>query len=170
MSETSNDTNPQNHEACHSIMTLWKRPGFLIRRAHQIHVALFLEECAEFNLTPIQYGILTELSENPGIDQITIAREVGIDRTNVADVLKRLEKRGFLSRKTAKHDRRMKLVRLTPEGHQVVTAMFNSMMTAQIKFVAPLSENENELFLELLLRLVRENNHLGRTDLKPSKM
>jgi len=165
-----NEKNLQDHEAFHSIMPLWKRPGFLIRRAHQIHVALFLEECAEFNLTPIQYGILTELSENPGIDQITIAREVGIDRTSVADVLQRLEKRGFLSRKTAKHDRRMKQVHLTPEGHQVVKAMFNSMMTAQIKFVAPLSEQEKELFLEFLLRIVRENNHFGRTDLKPSKL
>jgi len=31
-------------------MPLWARPGFLIRRLHQIHYALFFEECAAFDV------------------------------------------------------------------------------------------------------------------------
>ncbi|HYB09490.1 MAG TPA: MarR family winged helix-turn-helix transcriptional regulator, partial [Alphaproteobacteria bacterium] len=71
-------------------MPLWSRPGYLIRRLHQIHQALFLDECRTFRITPIQYGLLTVLSTHPGIDQVTLAAELGIDRTNVADVLARL--------------------------------------------------------------------------------
>ena len=40
---------------------LQERPGFLIRRLHQIHVALFMEECAAESITPVQYSILTAL-------------------------------------------------------------------------------------------------------------
>ena len=34
--------------------SLMRRPGFLVRRLHQIHLALFAEECAAFDLTPVQ--------------------------------------------------------------------------------------------------------------------
>ena len=74
----------------HSDMPLWGRPGYLLRRLHQIHYALFFEECAGFDITPVQYGLLTTLSLNPDLDQNSLARELGIDRTNVADVLNRL--------------------------------------------------------------------------------
>ena len=39
------------------------RPGHLIRRLHQIHVAMFLNKCSDFNLTPVQFGILTVLAD-----------------------------------------------------------------------------------------------------------
>ena len=39
-------------------LPLMSRPGFLIRRLHQIHIALFLEECAGVDITPVQYTLL----------------------------------------------------------------------------------------------------------------
>src|SRR3712207_3909940 len=97
-------------------MPLWARPGYLIRRLHQIHYALFFEECAGFDITPVQYGLLTTLSLNPDLDQNSLGRELGIDRTNVADVLARLEERGLVQRRRSDRDRRMVLARLTPGG------------------------------------------------------
>src|SRR6266496_2668773 len=48
---------------------LWGRPGFLIRRLHQIHYGLFFEECGHATITPLQFGMLTVLAEHPkGID------------------------------------------------------------------------------------------------------
>src|ERR1700704_5815821 len=43
-------------------------PGFLIRRLHQIHVAIFLEECAAFNITPVQFSLLKTLSAGTEMD------------------------------------------------------------------------------------------------------
>ena len=56
---------------------------------------IFFEECDDFGITPVQYGLLTMLSTNPDSDQVTLANALGIDRTNVADVLVRLEQRGL---------------------------------------------------------------------------
>ena len=53
------------------LTTLWERPGYLIRRLHQIHVAIFLEECADHGITPVQYAVMTALLTHPGADQVT---------------------------------------------------------------------------------------------------
>src|SRR5262249_5333494 len=58
---------PLRADTVHSDMPLWGRPGYLLRRLHQIHYALFFEECAGFDITPVQYGLLTTLSVNPDL-------------------------------------------------------------------------------------------------------
>lgn len=150
-------------------MPLWARPGYLLRRLHQVHYALFFEECAAFDITPVQYGLLTALSNNPNLDQNSIGRELGIDRTNVADVINRLTRRGLIKRQRSKEDKRMMLARLTPEGQRVTKAMYPAMQRAQERLLEPLLPVERNAFVTMLIRLVDGNNHLGRTIFKPNK-
>ncbi|MEE8444474.1 MAG: MarR family transcriptional regulator, partial [Alphaproteobacteria bacterium] len=138
--------------------TLWDRPGFLVRRLHQIHVAMFLEECAGASMTPVQYGLLSILAEAPGLDQVALAAELGIDRTNVADVLERLERRGLLTRAVNPRDRRMKLATLTNAGKGYVRKNRALMLRAQERLLDPLSPGDARSFMALLRRLVEENN------------
>lgn len=145
---------------------LWQRPGYLIRRLHQIHVALFIDECAAFNITPVQYAVMTVLRDRPGLDQISIANEAAIDRTNVADVLARLEDRGLLDRQVSTADRRMKLARLTAEGERVASDMEDQMGHAQDRFVAPLSPAERAQLMRLMSKLVAANNEYSRAPTK----
>ncbi|AWO95351.1 winged helix-turn-helix transcriptional regulator [Bradyrhizobium diazoefficiens] len=149
-------------------MPLWARPGFLVRRLHQINYALFFEECASFDITPVQYALLTTLSLNPDMDQVSLGKEVGIDRTNVADVLRRLERRGLLERKKGDKDRRAVLAHLTTEGERVTRDMFAAMQRAQNRLLEPLPAEERTAFMATLLRLVDAHNHLGRTVFQPS--
>lgn len=149
-------------------MPLWTRPGFLIRRLNQIHYAIFLEECAGFDLTPVQYGLLTALSEHPGSDQASLAREVGLDRTNAADILRRLERRGLVIRRSSDTDKRVKLSYLTEEGERVRRDMFGAMRNAQVKLLEPLSPQAQNDFLLMMMRIVSAKNHLGRTIFRPS--
>lgn len=141
---------------------LWQRPGFLIRRLHQIHVALFLEECREFDVTPIQYGLMTALLVQPGLDQISLARDAGIDRTSVADVLQRLEQRGIIVRKFSDEDRRVKLVFLTAKGENLTRKMESAMLRAQERLVEPLSKNKRDKLMRILTELVTANNEYSR--------
>jgi DNA-binding MarR family transcriptional regulator len=149
-------------------MPLWARPGYLLRRLHQIHYALFFEECTAFDITPVQYGLLTTLSLNPDLDQNSLGRELGIDRTNVADVLARLAKRGLVERHRSKQDKRMVLARLTPSGQRATDEMYSAMLKAQNRLLAPLTAGERKAFIDTLLRLIEGNNHLGRTIYDPS--
>ena len=141
---------------------LWDRPGFLIRRLHQIHVALFLEECRTFDVTPVQYAVMTALSIAPGRDQITLARDAGIDRTNAADVLKRLAQRGLIERRQGAADRRVKLAYLTQEGEALTKRMEAAMLRAQERLVAPLDEGDRARLMRSLAALVAANNEFSR--------
>jgi DNA-binding MarR family transcriptional regulator len=142
------------------------RPGYLIRRLNQIHYAIFFEECKQFNITPVQYGMLTALSVTPGIDQKTLGHELGLDRTNTADVLKRLEERGLVRRVPSAVDGRVKNAFPTPEGEKITRGMFDAMAAAQERLLAPLAAADRKKFMELLRVLVESNNELGRASMR----
>lgn len=148
--------------------SLWGRPGYLVRRLHQIHVAMFLEECNEFNVTPVQFAVLTVLFNSDTMDQVSIANQIGVDRNTVADVIRRLEKRGVLERPASVADKRAKLARITDKGRAFVEAVQPAMIRAQRRLVKPLNDEEHEVLMTLLGKLIQENNESSRAPLRPS--
>lgn len=147
-------------------LPLWSRPGYLVRRLHQIHTAIFAEECKTFGITPVQYGLLTALLYYPGSDQVSLGAEVGIDRSNVADVLERLTERGLVRREKSASDRRMMLAFLTGEGEALTREMHAAMQAAQERLLAPLPPADRRAFMAMLVRLIDGNNQYGRSLLR----
>lgn len=160
----SNDK--QKKRAAAAGFSLQDRPGFLIRRLHQIHVAIFAEECAQYQVTPVQYSVLSALQEHGRSDQISLARETGIDRTNVAEVLHRLEARGLVIRAPGEQDRRTKYASLSRKGTDLVNSMASAAKRAHDRTVAPLTPEQRAPFLAALHALVSANNELGRAPLR----
>jgi len=146
--------------------TLWSRPGFLVRRLHQIHMAIFLRECAKEQVTPIQWGILTIVQAQPGVGHAEIADELGLDRSNVANVLDRLTRRRLLKQTVSKADKRRKSVLITAEGRQLLAAFKPNAHRAQRKLLELLSEEERRTFMKMLTRLVEHNNELSRAPIR----
>ena len=99
-----------------SLSRLYARPGFLLRRAHQISAAVFEDACRELSITPAQFGVLTVLQAHPGMGQSSLARALGFDKVTVLRVLRGLQARGLVSRGPAEENRRNVCVTLTPEG------------------------------------------------------
>lgn len=145
-----------------SMTSLWVRPGYLVRRLHQIHVAIFLQECASFGITPVQYAVMTALLNRPGADQVTVSRDAGIDRTNVADVLARLDQRGLVKREASALDRRQRIARLTDEGDRITREMEHASLTAQAKFMEPLTIEKQNQLMALMTEMVQANNEYSR--------
>ncbi|HOS86537.1 MAG TPA: MarR family transcriptional regulator, partial [Burkholderiaceae bacterium] len=88
-------------------------PGHLVRRAHQLAVALFMEETAAFEVTPVQFAILNALIDIPGEDQVTLAARVAFDAATSGSVIGRLEARGWIRREVDPKDKRRKLLWVT---------------------------------------------------------
>lgn len=139
---------------------LRRRPGFLIRRLHQIHLALFAEECGAFGVTPVQYSIMTAIERQPKLDQASLCEEVGIDRATMADVLSRLEKRGLVTRRRSGTDQRMKLVAITAAGRRLLTRIDPHARRAHERTVDALPSEERAAFVESLTRLIAANQVL----------
>src|ERR1700689_3801668 len=53
--------------------TLFRRPGFLVRRLHQIYVAIYFQNCERFGTTPVQSSVMQVLMSQPGMDQVALA-------------------------------------------------------------------------------------------------
>jgi MarR family transcriptional regulator, lower aerobic nicotinate degradation pathway regulator len=140
--------------------------GVLIRRLHQVYLTIYARQCAEFDTTPVQSSIMQVLLQYPGIDQRVLATEIGVDRTTVSDVLRRLEGRGIVKRKAGRDDRRTKLVVLTPAGEAMLVRMQDAIDAAHIALVGSLPAADRDRFLGQLESLVQANNHLGRTALR----
>jgi len=147
-------------------LSLWDRPGFLVRRLHQISVAIFMDEMGDLDITPVQFGALSVISANPGIDQSALARELGIDRANVADVVARLSAAGHIERRPSLRDRRAKSLRMTLSGDEHLKQASACFSRVHRRLLGPLSGEEREVFLDLLVRLIEGNNSLGRAELR----
>ena len=142
------------------------RPGFLIRRLHQLHGSLFLEETRAFAITPVQYSLMTALLERGEMDQNSLALEIGLERTSVAEVVPRLQTRGLIQRLKDRNDARVKLVRLTPKGRQLLKKMAPAAQRAHDRTIDKLAKGDRELFLLQLIRLVEANNEAGAVPLR----
>jgi DNA-binding MarR family transcriptional regulator len=142
---------------------LQARPGFLIRRLHQIHVALFMEECAAESITPVQYSILTALEHMGTAEQIALSSAVGLDTTNVADVLARLERQRMVKRRMSPRDKRMKVVSLTETGRALLLRIDAGAARAHERTLAALSPTARARFMRDLAHLVEYNNDDSRT-------
>ena len=129
-------------------------PGHLIRRAQQRAVAIFMEETAGFDVTPVQFAILNALMDDPGEDQITLSGRVAFDAATSGSVLGRLEAKGWVRREADPLDKRRKLLWITPEGEQVALKMKRAVSRAQQRIVSPLNARERDQLAALLAKLV----------------
>lgn len=141
---------------------MWRRPGFLIRRLTQIGQSIFFELCKSESITPLQVGMLTALSMNPWLDQKAIGRELSLDRTTTAEVLKRLGDKGLVETRVNPDDRRSRLSVITKEGLKLINDLQESIYLSQELLVEPLSPEDRVVFMKLLAQLVDAHEKMGK--------
>ena len=137
---------------------LYKRPGFLLRRAHQIAVTLFLNELDDKAVTTTQYGVLVILRHCEGLDQIDLSKKVGLDRTTTALVVRKLEQKGLTVRVPDPHDGRRKIIVLTGRGERMLERLKEPARKARERELSVFSEDEAAEFVALLDKVVAHFN------------
>lgn len=146
---------------------IYARPGHLFRRAQQIATAIFIEECAGLDLTPLQYDALTAIGMQPGIDATRLGELIACDRSTLGTLLERLEASDQVVRHASAHDRRVKVLYLTPQGNALLREARAAVERAQARILAPLTPGEQWQFMRLLEQVVTLNNAHSRAPLKP---
>jgi DNA-binding MarR family transcriptional regulator len=143
-----------------SVEDLIHRPGFLIRRVHQRSVAIFTQACRELQLTTRQYGMLYVLVYGGSVDQITLARVLGVDRSTVALVVRLLSERGAIDKTIDVADHRKRLLRITETGTYLFEAAIPLAKDAVEVLLRPLTDQETEWILATMDRII--NRHEAR--------
>jgi DNA-binding MarR family transcriptional regulator len=145
-----------------SSLPLSDLPGHYIRRLQQIAVGVFMDETHAFGLTPVQFAALNAVMAQPGMDQRTLASGIGFDTSTIGGVVDRLEARGWVARQVSPEDRRARLLRVTPEGQQLLADVNDAVLRTQQRILSPLPEAQRHEFLRMLKVLVDANNEASR--------
>lgn len=152
-----------------ALSRLYARPGFLLRRAHQISAAVFEDECRDLGLTPAQFGVLTVLKAHPGLGQSSLARALGFDKVTVLRVLRGLEARGLVERGAALGSKRNISVVLTAGGGELLAQAQKPAEKAYKRLMGPLDRQQQTQLLELLQLLTGELEDHARAAFVPPR-
>jgi DNA-binding MarR family transcriptional regulator len=150
------------------LVELYSRPGFMIRRAHQIAIDLFIEACAPVDITPSQYGVLYIVNVVGPISQIGISRLIGLDRSTTALVVRLLTERGLLTKRQSTEDARKAEILITDEGLRTFRQAARLANKELGTLLSPFTEEESEVFLTLLERFVTHHNGDTRVSIERS--
>ncbi|HEV3430848.1 MAG TPA: MarR family transcriptional regulator [Paraburkholderia sp.] len=144
-------------------LDLYDDAGHLIRRAHQIAVALFLEKMGR-DVTPVQYAVLRMLHEAPGLDQVTLAQRVALDTSTTAELAARLEAKGWIVREMLA--RRQRRLSLTPAGEALLMELTPSVQSMHAGLFEGMDDAEASQLIRLLRKFVDLNNEQSHAPLR----
>lgn len=127
--------------------------GFLIRRAQQAHVAVW-SSVVSTEITSVQFGVLSALGHSPGLGQVELGERLDLDRSTIADIVARLERRGLVTRVRDVSDRRRNVLTLTERGQSNLDDLLTRIDQVDARLTARLTDEEQRLLRRLLLAVV----------------
>ena len=128
--------------------------GFLLRKAHQRHAAIFLEAADKDGLTPTQFAALHKTVVLGRTTQNFLGRCVAMDPATIQGVVRRLIARGLIERTHDPLDRRMAVLMPTPAGVALSIRAVTTAQRAHDTALAALTDDEQRTLLTLLRKMV----------------
>ncbi len=125
--------------------------GFVLRRASQRHLGIFASRIPE--LTPTQFAALAKLCELGAASQNELGRRTAMDAATIKGVIDRLRKRGLVATVKDANDQRRLFVKATAAGEELFANCVEQARKITDETLAPLSEKERLMFLQLLSKL-----------------
>jgi len=137
--------------------------GFRFRRI-QNHLARGLAQSPDFDGgKPGELSILAILQANPGLSQVELSDEVGLDTTMIVILIDDLEGRGFARRTRTAEDRRRNRLFITPEGEGALDRWMGAARNNERAVRETLTDGEFQQLSELLDRIYdRCFNHVPK--------
>lgn len=129
--------------------------AFLLAQVGAHAAALFAERLSPYQLTPANAGILRLVAQSPGLSQQELAKRLRMHASRLVAFVDELEKKGLLQRQNSAEDRRVYALRLTEKGAETLKLIGQVARDHQRALCAPLSEEEQILFADLLLRIAQ---------------
>lgn len=127
--------------------------NFLLSKAQQSVFQHFKTKLAEYDVTPVQYGILACLWQHDGQAPSQIAANLNLDSSTITGILDRMENKGLLRRTPDPNDRRALKVVLTEAGSALQVPIDKIIDEANEEVMESLSEIERETLRTLLGQL-----------------
>jgi len=128
--------------------------GKYLSIAHRTHTKLIDKIFkSKFNLNYGQVFILSKIYENDSINQHKLCEEYSLDKAGVGRILKKLEEKNFIKRKSDPEDKRSKIIYLTKKSKEIKTIFFKLFDKIEEQIKKDLSEDEIDTLINLLKKV-----------------
>jgi MarR family transcriptional regulator, temperature-dependent positive regulator of motility len=125
-----------------------------LHRAGQCAEELFYAEIEDRDLTPRQLAVLRTVARTDGLSQTGLVTRTGIDRSTLADIVRRMQRKGLLQRRRTKEDARVYAVRLTEEGRRALRAAEPVANRVDARILEALPMRRRGQFINALMAIV----------------
>ena len=144
---------------------LSESPSHLLRRCSQFFGDLYAHEAGSQELTKQQFTLLAALEHNDGASQTALVEITGIDRSTLAEMVRRMLEKGLLSRERTEEDQRANSVAISPQGRKALRAARTASERAEKALLESLPLGERQRLIKLLSQVAiaaeayAENGH-----------
>jgi DNA-binding MarR family transcriptional regulator len=132
---------------------LAEAPSFLIRRCQQYFGDLYAREAGARELTKQQFMVLVALEHNDGVSQTALVELTGIDRSTLAEMVRRMLEKELISRERTEEDARANAVAITAAGRKALRSARNAADRAEKALLDSLPPGERSRFVKSLVQI-----------------
>jgi DNA-binding MarR family transcriptional regulator len=133
---------------------LSQSPSHLLRRCVQYANDLFSREPGASDLTKQQFTVLAAVEQNEGMSQTDLVAITGIDRSTLAEMIRRMIEKGLLDRERTEADQRANAVRIAMAGKKALRGARTASDRVERMLLASLPAADRTRFLKMLSTVV----------------
>lgn len=149
-SETSNAATDVRNDLLEHLV------GYALSRTSGSFLADFRRAMEGTSMRPATFAMLATIEENPGINQTSLGRALGIQRANLVPLVNELLERVLIERQPAANDKRAFALVLSDAGRDMLATCTARINAHEERMLARLSAAERTQLLDLLARINRE--------------
>ena len=138
--------------------------GLLGRTSHKL--GLLLDKVFhknEIDINVEQFMLLKTLSFNEGVNQQKLSEIIDRDKTTIARLVSRIEKKNMILRVHSKEDKRVNNIYLTNLGKEILSKVEPYLLDINNSLVKSISTEELDALKEVLIKL---NNQIDEIKIK----
>jgi DNA-binding MarR family transcriptional regulator len=127
--------------------------GYNARRVSLQAIELFNQRMAAYDLSPVDFSVLSLVNHNPGITSRQLCSALNLLPPNLVGKISQMEKRDLLARKPHPDDGRAIGLHLTDAGMQMMQQAENTATQVELEVSSKLSAAETKTLLRLLQKV-----------------
>jgi DNA-binding MarR family transcriptional regulator len=152
----------ENGDETAPVLASHRVPAHLARRFHQICLGVTAEILDREDLTPMLWGVMAAVAEEPESGQRHLASRMGVDAVNLGQMIDLLEQKGLVKRQIDPADRRARQISVTRRGAELRHRLRPALLSAQDRLLQPLAKAERGALLDMLARVIEANDFYAR--------
>src|SRR5215831_7131185 len=146
---------------------LSESPSYLLKRCTQFFGDLYAHEIGSSDLTKQQFTLLSALEHNEGVSQTALVDITGIDRSTLAEMVRRMLEKGLLSRERTEEDQRANAVAISAAGRKALRGARNAADRAERALLEALPLPDRQKFVKALSQIAQAAEQLNGDGTRP---